>query len=222
MKHKVYGFEQFLIKNCMKRKKAVIETVRIIAKSSVSDDANVISSNALYRVKTNNYGSFKLKGRILPHGNEDNLGEELLKDCTVCLPSGFRIGESISSPRTWKVYKTDVKSAFLPTGATERERCVRKTTKREWDKNTYLWLLLTAAYGFVSAHAKWKNKYDQVIFDMALKRCKPITQRFYNKEDGNPKFVVAKLVDGLKAARSNDNGLTFIERFNKTFELGTM
>lgn len=38
---------------------------------NVPSGGNLINSHTLYKVKSNDNGSFKLKARIVPHGNEE-------------------------------------------------------------------------------------------------------------------------------------------------------
>lgn len=69
----------------------------------------MLNNHTLYKVKTNDDKTFKLKARLAPNGNEDNLREELSKDCAVYSPCGLRIVEDIASLKEWKVCKADVR-----------------------------------------------------------------------------------------------------------------
>lgn len=61
-----------------------MKTVKSIPRSEFTNEANYISSHTLYKVNQNDDGSLKLKSRIAPHGNEDDLKEVLNNDCSTC------------------------------------------------------------------------------------------------------------------------------------------
>lgn len=181
----------------------------------------MISSHTLYKVKQNDDRSLKLKARIAPHGNEDNLKDVLTKDCSTCPPTGLRILESIASLHGWNVYKADVKAAFLQTGKAYRDVYVRPPRESHM-KATHMWLLLTAAYGLVNANAKWQNHSDNLMFELNLSQSKFIPQLFFKKEGGILVLIVAKIVDDLKAAGIGDNAKNFLEQFHKHFKFGAV
>ena len=117
MRHQAQGFEQFALVNAYKaEEETFLKTVRPVTHDKIPAGSNVISSHVLYKVKQNDEGSLKLKARIAPHGNEDDLKDVLSKDCMPCPPTGIRILESLASLFGWPVYRADVKAAFLQTG----------------------------------------------------------------------------------------------------------
>jgi len=94
LKHQAQGFEQFPLINAYQREEGTfLKTARIIPKDKSTSGANIIGSHTLYKVKHNDDGSLKLKARIAPHGNEDDIKHMLNKDCTICPPTGLRIVE---------------------------------------------------------------------------------------------------------------------------------
>ena len=153
LKHHAQDFDQYpLINACKEEEGTFLKTVRPVPHNKIPPGSNIISSHTLYKLKQNDDGSLKLKARIAPHGNKDNMKYFLSKDCTTCPPTELRILESIASLYSWKVYKADVKAAFLQTGEAKRDVYVRPP-KESLMKSTHLWLLLTAAYGLVNANA---------------------------------------------------------------------
>lgn len=44
---------------------------------------------------------------------------------------------------------------------------------------TYLWLLKAAEYGFMNSGSKWQLYSDELIFNLGLTQCKPISQPFF-------------------------------------------
>ncbi len=222
LKHQAQGFEQFPLINSYKHEEEnFLKTVQLVPITQIPSHANVINSHTLYKLKQDDDGNLKLKARIAPHGNEDDLKDKLSKDCATCPPTGLRIVESIASLHAWTLYKADVKAAFLQTGSADRDVYVRPPRESHL-KTTHVWLLLTAAYGLVNANAKWQNKSDDVMFQLGLTQSKFIPQLFYKKEGGKLVLIVAKIVDDLKAAGVGNNAKNFLENFHKVFNLGTI
>ena len=135
-------FEQYPLVNAYKLEEEIfLKTVGPVSNDKILPGSNVISSHTLYKVKQNDDGSLKLKARIAPHGNEDNLKNILSKDCATCPPTGLRILESIASLYNWKLYKADVKAAFLQTGEVKTDVLYVRPPKESSMKSTHLWLL---------------------------------------------------------------------------------
>ena len=220
LRHQAQGFDQYPLLNAYKaEEETFLKTVRPVTHDKVPKGSNVISSHTLYKVKQNDDGSLKLKARIAPHGNEDDMKNILSKDCTTCPPTGLRILESIASLFSWKIHRADVKAAFLQTGEAQRNVYVRPPKESQM-KSTHLWLLLTAAYGLVNANAKWQNQSDNVMLDIRLQQSSHVPQLFFEKENGRLVLIIAKIVDDLKIAGEDNCVQHFIEEFDKRFRFG--
>jgi len=72
--------------------------------------ANIITSHVLYKVKQLDDGSKMVKARIAPHGDKDDMKDDLKKDSATCSPVGMRILLSISVIKSWLLCKIDFKS----------------------------------------------------------------------------------------------------------------
>lgn len=129
-------------------KESFIKSVKVVARTDVPSNENVVSSHVRYKVKQNDDGTLKLKARIAPHGNEKNVKEVLTKDCTTCPSIVLRIVESIALLFGWTIYKADVNSAFRQTEAADRD-VYMKLPRKSRLRSIHQWLLLTAAYGLV-------------------------------------------------------------------------
>lgn len=220
--HQAQGFDQFPLVNAYKaEEETFLKTVRPVSKCKIPPASNIINSHVLYKVKQNDDGTLKLKARIAPHGNEDDLKELLSKDCTTCPPTGLRILESIASLFAWTLYKADVKAAFLQTGTAQRDVYVRPPRESKM-KGSHLWALLTAAYGLVNANAKWQNQSDQLMFDIGLVQSTHVPQLFFQNENGRLVLIVAKIVDDLKVAGEGDRAKLFLDKFDKKFKFGNV
>lgn len=91
---------------------------------SVPIDADIIAPHMLCKIKVDEDKALKLKSCIDPHGNEDCIRcirNELGSDCSMWAPVSVRILTSVDSIRSWRISRTDVKIAFIQTGAAERD-----------------------------------------------------------------------------------------------------
>lgn len=114
-----------------------MKTVRPVPNSYVPHGANIINS-VLYKLKQNDDSSLKLKARIAPNGNEDELKNVLASDCKTCPPIVLRIVESIAFLFGCKLYKADVKADFFQMGTAGRDIYV-KPPKESQMRSTQLW-----------------------------------------------------------------------------------
>lgn len=80
--------------------------------------------------KTVNDRTFTLKAWITPHGNEESLKNDQRTDFCMCPPTGIRIILSIATLKAWKLYKADVKLAFVQNWSAQREVYVILSRKR--------------------------------------------------------------------------------------------
>lgn len=84
MQHQAQGFDQAVIPNAYAiEEEAFKKTIRQFLLIEVANDASIIKSNNIYKVKMNDDKTWKLKARIAPHGNEDSIKDILKSDsCT--------------------------------------------------------------------------------------------------------------------------------------------
>ena len=142
------------------------KTVKLVHLSDVPQDANIITSHVIYKVKANDDGSYKMKARIAPHGNKDKEMKNLKTDSCVCPPTGVGILLSIACIYGWPLGKIDFKSTFLQTGSAQRD--VYVVPPRESSTKEHYWLLLKAWYGLLNANAKWQNEIDTFFHELGL------------------------------------------------------
>lgn len=92
MLHQAHGMPRFVTENAYSAEPIGFKkTVREDPVLQVPDNANIIGSHVLYKIKKCDSGTFLLKAGIAQHGNEDN-GKHFLKtDSTTCPPVGFHI-----------------------------------------------------------------------------------------------------------------------------------
>lgn len=221
MRHEAQGFSQAAIMSAYQREEDVfLENVKIVRRTTIPTDANIISSHTLYKLKVNDDSSLKLKARIAPHGNEDSLKTVLRNDCCMCAPMGIRIVLMLASLCGWKVAKADVKSAFLQTGRAARD--VYVVPPRESKQKNVLWLLLSAAYGLVNSNAKWQVLSDRVFKDFGLKQSTDIPQLFYSKRNNGLQLVIAKIVDDFLITGEQGVVDKFLSFFDQRYKFGSV
>lgn len=197
-----------------------VKTCTKVHVSKVPNNANVIGSHVLYKVKELDDGSKICKARIAPHGNKDKEKHKLKKDSAACPPLGFRILLSICTIFHFYVSKVDIKSAFLQSGKATRDVFV--VPPRECDNKTFYWLLEVATYGLVNANAKWQNHSDTTFLDMGLLSVVQVPQLFYLMEGGILVLIVAKVVDDILVGGHDEIRKRFIKRLAEVYKIGTI
>lgn len=196
LRHHAQAFDQApLINAYRKEEDNFLSNVKIVPRSCVPVNANVIGSHTIYKIKANDDQTLKLKARIAPHGNEDSDKSNLRSDCNMCPPIGIRIVSSTATIRKWRVVRADAETAFLQTGPAARD--VYVIPPRESTHRNTLWLLLAAAYGLINSNAKWQHQSDLAFFKLGLQQVKLIPQLFIKMEDGDVVMVVVKMFDDV-------------------------
>ena len=161
LRHQAPGFEQFTLVNAYKvEEETFLKAVRPVTHEHIPAGSNVICSHVLYKVKQNDNGSLKLKARIAPHGNEDDLKNVLSKDCMTCPPT------SNGFSNHWILFLggpcTELKkAAFLQTGEAQRDVCVRSHRESK--------MKARAIFGYCSLrHTDWLTPMSNGIFSLTI------------------------------------------------------
>lgn len=112
--HQIKFHEQFsIVDEYSTEEQTYLKSVRPVPKKKVPGHAEMFSSHKMYKLKYNEDGSLKLKARIAPHGNEDDLKKVLKKDCTTCPKTELSIFESVFSTIRVERSQGRVPVAFL-------------------------------------------------------------------------------------------------------------
>jgi len=221
MAHQAEGLPRYLLWNAYNDEESKFkETVRDVMALDVPENANVITSHVIYKVKLNDDGSFKMKARIAPHGNKDKERDQLKSDSASCPPTGIRMLLSIAAIMKWPLSKIDFTSAFLQTG--EAQRDVYVIPPRECKDKNKCWLLLTAAYGLVNAGAKWQDQCDKFFSQLGLQQLTYVPQVFYLKQGDELKMLAVKVVDDVLFAGQIPTVKNVVEKIKQVYDLGTI
>ena len=101
-----------------------LKTCTKIHVSKVPENANVISTHVMYKIKELDDGSRICKARIARHGNKDKETNSLRTDSVSCPPLGMRVPLSLCTLLKFYVSKIDIKAAFLQSGKAMRDMFV--------------------------------------------------------------------------------------------------
>lgn len=96
-----------------------------VQERDVPRNANIITSNAVYKLKIKEDGSRMMKARIVPHGNHDNGKDEVRKDSSKGPLFVVRLLLCIATFLDFRVATAYIKGAFLKSGPVWREVFVR-------------------------------------------------------------------------------------------------
>lgn len=116
-KHQTHVFDQDAIVNVhLDEKLKLLANVQFFTSLAIPRDANIISSQTVYKIKLNDDESSKLKARIAPHGSEDLHLVILHTESCICPRIEIRSVIYTATFRKWRVLCVDSESAFLQTG----------------------------------------------------------------------------------------------------------
>lgn len=124
----------------MKQEQQFLYIVEVVPLSKVSRNANIANSHVIYKLKSNDDKYLSLKAWIAPHGNEDNEKVDLTTDCITYLPAGFRVIQSLSELKRWKIKLGDAKAAFVNTGEA-KQKVYLKPQRESKMFSSHLWIL---------------------------------------------------------------------------------
>lgn len=124
----------------------MFESCERIHVSRIPQDANVIGSHVLYKIKILDNDALYCKARIAPHGNHDSEKNDLKTDSVLCPLTGVRMLLSTCAHIKWNLTKVDVKAPFC---SLERHIVIYIYVKppRECQAIFFYCLLLVPAYG---------------------------------------------------------------------------
>lgn len=130
----------------------------------------------------------------------------------MCPSTRIRIVIALAVLHQWHITMADVKTAFLQTGARDRDVYVRHP--REYSGKSFFWLLEKAEYGLFNANAKWQAQSDQMLKTLRPSQLLYVPQLFYFQQGNNVVVVVAKIVDDHLITGEE----SFVSSFLKTFD----
>jgi hypothetical protein len=128
--------------------------------STVPCNANVVSSHTLYRTKLKDDGKFRLKVRIVPHGNRDRDKDLIRGDSEIACHSSYRTVMALSAVLGLKLFKVGFTAAFLKNKSRRDIYVHPPSDLLLFDK---AWLLLATAYGITEAARLFQLLSDETL-----------------------------------------------------------
>lgn len=117
-----------------KRRGEVLQDFYCCTHGQGTRNANKINSHGLYKLKyieKNNNEHLKLKTRISPHGNEDDIKDDMKTTTSTCSPHRILIFMSIAALFGWILNIGDVVAAFPETGEAQTDMYVVQPQKSD-------------------------------------------------------------------------------------------
>ena len=123
--------------------------------------SNVISSHHFFDVKLDGRErKYKLRCRLVPHGNRDRYKNELRTDSSTAQFPAIRLVFSLAALHGFALATLDIKGAYLQSGPLCRDIYMRPPASFCKSKSI-LWKLLKATYGLVEAGRLWKLAIEE-------------------------------------------------------------
>ncbi len=191
------------------------EAFTAVEENSVSMDANVIGSHAIYRRKLD--GS--AKARIVPWGHMDKDKDFIRGDAPSISFEVFRLLLSIAAEMKWEIGQMDIEAAFLQALGFNRVIYVRPP--REAGLKGILWRLNLAAYGLTDSGRLWYlTSNDQLVQKHGLTRSR-LDYTLYHScdDDGRLDFIRAVQVDDYLYAGTPKRMEAFEAFLKSTFDV---
>lgn len=191
-----------------------------VAESELPSEANVISSHVVFKIKTNDDSSLKLKGRIVVHGNRDADRDLVRSDCAAADMMLIRLVISLTTIMGFNLGSADIKGAYMQSGPIQREVYVRPP-KDCYRRRGYVWRLLKLPYGMVDAGRQWLLRVEDWLLGSAgMNRVDGVNQIFTRTEGGRIKTIVAKVIDDFLVAGSTEDIKGFFKELSGEFQVG--
>lgn len=196
-----------------------------VPERSVPRDANVITSHVVYKIKTDETGSRKLKARVVPHGNRDTEKDNIRKDSATAQLGVIRLLLSVSTLLGLQLATADIKGAYLQSGPIKRTIFVRPPKEHLYNQNHHrgtLWKLTKLPYGIVEAGRQWqKTVEDWMLTDVGLTRLFGIIQLFIRRNRHDKiVLIIAKVTDDILIGGHSGYIREFITRLQARFIVG--
>lgn len=186
-----------------------------VSRAEVPRCANIIGSHVVYRRKADGTP----KARIVPWGHRDIEKNNVRGDAPAINIDSMRLLLSIAAEHRWKVYKMDVKSAYLQAKGFGRNIYVRPP--REENDSTGLWKLLVPAYGLTDSGRLWYlTSYEVLTKQFGFQQSK-LDPSMYLRNMKDSMLLLVVQVDDYLYAGPKELTSKFEEFLHKQFLIGS-
>lgn len=184
----------------------------------VPRDANVVGSHMIYKVKSEENERKRLKGRLCPHGNHDDLKGKIRSDSATAQWEVIRLLLSLVVILRFFIGCVDIKGAYLQSGSITRLLYVRPPRECGGMRGK-LWKLLKLPYGIPEAGRQWAKAIESWMIDTAgFQRVFGVPQLFSRRDSaGDIILLVAKVTDDILMAGTKEAMQQFSEEISSRF-----
>lgn len=195
-----------------------IEKVSI---KSLPPRSNIISSHHFFKVKTHGEtGKLRLKCRLVPHGNRDKDKDSIRSDSSTAQFLCIRILLSLATLFKFYISSIDISAAYLQAGPLKRDVYMRPP--KSWTTHVdEIWKLIKPAYGLVESGRLWQLCVEEWMLDYGFTTIPGLPQFFILRREGRICLLVAKVVDDILIAGTDEASKLFYEDISNRFKVGT-
>lgn len=191
-----------------------------VMESDLPNNANVISSHVVFKVKTQDDESLRMKARIVVHGNRDADKDSVRSDCASADMMLVRMVISLTTIMGFNLASADIKGAYMQSGPIRREVYVRPPRDCHRRRGV-IWKLLKLPYGMTDAGRQWLLRAEDWMLGKAgMMRVDGINQLFVKRDGSTIKLIVAKVIDDFLIAGKTSDIREFLNDLSDEFEVG--
>lgn len=197
-----------------------VDAYEEVPESELPRNANVISSHVIFKIKTEDDGSLRLKGRIVVHGNRDADRELVRSDSAAADMMIIRMIISLATILDFNMASADIKGAYMQSGPIRRDVYVRPPKDCHRKRGT-VWKLLKLPYGMTDAGRQWLLRVDDwLLRTLGMSGVGGVNQVFVRKKGDKIVLLIAKVIDDFLIAGKTEDIREFMRELSKEFEVG--
>jgi Reverse transcriptase (RNA-dependent DNA polymerase) len=211
----------WLIDKAVNAEKAIYsKAVEEVKYSSIPPGSNIISSHCFLKIKFDT-GRFRLKCRMVPHGNRDAEKESIRADSSTAQSTIIRVVSTLFTILQFSIARIDVSAAYLQAGPMPRSICV--CPPRGWCTPATVWRLTKPAYGTVESGRLWQVACEEWMREQSLLENSGPPQVFALRDNSCQVVLkVAKVLDDLLVGGKPDRIHSFYTSMAARFELNVL
>lgn len=197
-----------------------VDAYEPVHRAQLPRNANIISSHFVYKIKTDESGTKKLKARLVIHGNRDDDKDIIRKDAVAANLFITRLLLSIGTLLRFSFGVADIKGAFMQSGPITRVLFVKPPKLLQSNRNIY-WKLKKLPYGVADASRQWLKVSDEWMLDIGFTRVFGVNQLFVARDSNKIiKMIVAKTIDDFLVGGDPSDINRFFKTMSERFEVG--
>lgn len=196
----------------------------LVAETMVRDEANIVRSHVLYKIKQDVDGTKFLKARIFLHRNENRFKDNIRKDSTNALMASIRLTLAYAALSRFHIFMTNIKGACVQSGTISRQLYVRAL--REWHSmNSYerghISKFSKLPYDIVDAGRQWILAVKGwLLKEAGLSRAITVSQFHVRTDtDGTIVLLLCKLSDDFLIGGEREYPKEFHHKFKTRFNV---